>query len=86
MGVRLILRIIWVPVIVFATGVAAVFGFRILEPFSMAMGTPPAMLGWGTPVDSMMQFGALGMIGIILAVVLWGIFAPIRRDQRQESF
>lgn len=80
----LILRIVFATVIVITLGVTAVFGFTVIEPFYGAFGEPPSSLGWGTPATGVLAGGAAAFLGLFLVVIIWFIYAPIRRDQRQQ--
>lgn len=80
----LIVRIIFATVAVLAVGTIAVFGFIVLEPFSQAFGSPPASLGWGSLGAHTLTFAVAGIFGLILVIVIWLVYAPIRQDQRQQ--
>jgi len=82
-GIALIMRIIFVPVIFFTVGLIALLGWQVIEPFSMAFGTPDG-LGWGDPSSTALRFTALGFAGLLLVIAAWGIFAPIQQDSRQQ--
>lgn len=82
---RLIVRICWVTVLILIVGTMAVFGFQIIEPMYANFGEPPGWLGWGEPGAEALLFSSVGMLGVMLVLVLFVIFAPIREDIRQQT-
>ncbi len=80
----LIIRIIFATVAVLAVGTIAIFGFIVLEPFSQAFGSPPASLGWGSLGTHTLTFAVAGVFGLIITIVVWLVYAPIRQDRRQQ--
>jgi len=80
---RLILRIIMATATVIAIGAIGVLGFMTIEPFFNAFGEPTG-LGDATPAGNVMLFGSLGVLGLLLVLVLWFVYAPIREDKRQQ--
>jgi len=80
----LILRIIVATLAVIVVGVIGVFGFIILEPFSQSFGSPPSSLGWGSLGAHTLTFAVAGIFGLILTIVIWLVYAPIRQDRRQQ--
>jgi len=83
MGIRLIVRVIVVPVMIFGVGVSSLLVWQILEGFAEST-VIPTSLGWGDPVGIGLQFAAYTIAGTLLAIAAWGIFAPIANDTRQE--
>jgi len=79
----LILRIIFATVTVVVLGVTFVFGFLVIEPFSEAFGAP-ALAGWSGLGAHTLMFTSLGMVGLLLVLTLWFVYAPIRNDRRQQ--
>ncbi len=79
-----VFRIIIFPIILITVGTIAVFGFIVIEPFFSALGEPPAGLGWGSPALKTMTFASFGFLGLILVLVIWFWYAPIREDRRQQ--
>jgi len=80
----LILRIMFGTVTVIVLGVTSVFGFIILEPFAAAFGTPGGLPGWSGLGSHTLMFTSMGMLGLLLVLVLWFVYAPIRNDRRQQ--
>jgi len=80
---RLILRIIMATVTVIAVGAIGVLGFMTIEPFFTALGEPTGFNG-ATPASNLMLFSSLGVLGLLLVLVLWFVYAPIRSDRRQQ--
>lgn len=80
---RLILRIIMATATVITVGAIGVLGFMTIEPFFNAFGEPTG-LGGATPAGNVMLFGSLGVLGLLLVLVLWFVYAPIREDKRQQ--
>ena len=81
---RLIVRICGATVLIIIAGAFATFGFTILEPMYAAFGEPPAALGWGKPGADALEFASVGMLGTMLVIVIYFVYAPIREDQRQQ--
>lgn len=83
-ALSLVLRISIATVTVLVLGTMAVFSFTVIEPFYNAFGSSPAALGWGNLGLHTVGFAAAGFIGLILVLVIWLVYAPIRADQRQQ--
>jgi len=82
-GIALVMRFMIAPVIFITIGVIALFGWQLIEPFAAAFGAP-ASLGWGDPGDTVLRFAALAVAAMLLFVIVWIIYSPIRTDQRQQ--
>jgi hypothetical protein len=80
---ELIALLIFGPVLLLTIGTIGVFGFVVVEPFSQSFGSPPASLGWGDPGGSVVVFASAGFIGLIVVILLWMVYSPIRSDRRQ---
>lgn len=80
---RLILRIIMATVTVIAVGAIGVFGWVMMGPFFEAIGEPSGF-GSVTPASNLMLFSSLGLLGLLLVLVIWFVYAPIRNDRRQQ--
>jgi len=83
-GARLIIRIIMATITVIAVGSIGVIGFMVIEPFAFGLAGPPSALGWGDLTGTTLMFGSLGILGLLLVLILWFVYAPIRRDRRQQ--
>lgn len=83
-ALSLILRIAIATVTVLVLGTIAVFSFTVIEPFYQAFGSAPASLGWGNLGLHTVGFAAAGFIALILVLIVWMVYAPIRADQRQQ--
>ena len=81
---ELIFMIIFAPVLFLVVGTVGVFAFNIMEPYAMAMPSPPASLGWGTPGLDALGFAASSFIGVFVVLILYMLFSPIQEDRRQE--
>lgn len=80
-----IFRIMFATILILVAGTASVFLFvGVIEPFYQAMSGPPTSLGWGDPNSNTVRWGAISMLAVLVAVMLWFIIAPIRNDRRQE--
>jgi len=82
-GARLVLRIIMATVTVIAVGAIGVFGWVMMGPFFESIGEPTGF-GSATPAGNLMLFSSLGLLGLLLVLVLWFVYAPIRNDRRQQ--
>lgn len=83
-AVRLVLRIILATAIVIAVGATGLLGFMVLEPIANTLSGPPSGLGWGDLTGNVLMFGSLGVLGLLLVLILWFVYAPIRQDRRQQ--
>lgn len=81
---QFILRTIFGTVLIIVLGTMAVFGVQIVEPMYFGFGEPPSSLGWGEPGLNALVFMSFGLIGLLLVIVLYMVFAPIQNDVRQE--
>lgn len=81
-GVNTILRIIGSGLSLFVIIFVSVVGVTLYEPINQSLGSTPASLGW--PDVNFIFFMALGLIGLVIVVIIWLIFAPIRNDVRQD--
>ena len=80
----LIVRIIVASITVLVVGAIAILGFTVMEPFFQSFGEPPASLDWGSPALRTMTFASFGFVGLILVLIIWFVYAPIRHDRRQQ--
>lgn len=81
--IKLILTVLFIPVLVFVAGVFNMLvGPIINDVIDVQLMND---LGWGVPQDVAVLFGALAMIGLGIVVILWYIVSPIRDDVRQEQ-
>jgi nitrate reductase NapE component len=81
---RLMLRIMFFPIIAVSVGLVGLFGFMVLEPFKQSLSGPPSSLGWGAPGADVMTFASVGVLALLMVLAVWFISAPIRRDKRQQ--
>lgn len=79
-----VIRIIVATITVIAVGAIGVLGFMVIEPFFLAFGEPPAALNWGTPASTTVMFASFGLLGLLLVLMIWVVYSPIRQDQRQQ--
>jgi hypothetical protein len=81
----LVLRIIVSVVLLVVLGTAAAVSFTgALEPLAAAVGDPGASLGWGSPATDALTYGGSALVSILLVLILWTVFAPIKNDVRQQ--
>lgn len=81
---RLILRIVFFPVMLITIGAIALIGFGLIEPFQQSLSGPPSSLGWGAPGANVLTFGSVAFVTLMLVIAIWFISAPIRNDRRQQ--
>ena len=81
--IRVIGATIAVLVIIFVGGV----GYQLVDPIYHNVIDESTMesLGWGTPQFTTIRFMGLGLVGLLLATMVWLWVAPIREDVRQDQ-
>jgi len=80
-----LLRVLVVTPVIVAVGVVFAFGFTsVLEPFANSFGGIGPQHGWGNLAIDTLGYGAFGGLFLMLVIILWFIFSPIREDVRQE--
>ncbi|WP_157884831.1 hypothetical protein [Halorubrum aethiopicum] len=80
-----IFRIIGATVVIVVLGILGLFTLiAVVEPMFAAFGNPPADLGWGTPATTALETFVAGTVAMLLIVIAWFVFSPIKSDIRQR--
>jgi hypothetical protein len=81
-AVDLVAAVIVVPVVTLSLVLVGWVGIQVLDPLATTM-VPPASLGWFSPMLAY-EFAAYGLVGLVLATMLWLWVRPILGDVRQD--
>jgi len=81
--IKLILFVLFVLVLVFVGGVFNMVVWPVMD--NVVDVSLMNDLGWGTPQDVAVLFGAIALLALGVVVVMWWIIGPIRDDVRQEQ-